>query len=67
MPQVDEDAPGGGYTATKPSTSSIVSLAADNPVERSQRIAIPEKLCDIWSGETGCSLDEIVGDINDAA
>ncbi|MEO0441546.1 MAG: hypothetical protein AAF067_11825 [Pseudomonadota bacterium] len=62
-----EIAPGSGYTATKPSTSSIVSLAADQPVEQSERIAMLEELCDIWSTETGCSLDEIVGVINDPA
>ncbi len=62
-----EIAPGSGYTATHPSTSSIVSLAANEPVEQSERIAMLTELCDLWSAKTGCSLDEIVGVINDPA
>ncbi|SIO10415.1 hypothetical protein SAMN02745824_2961 [Parasphingorhabdus marina DSM 22363] len=62
-----EIAPGSGYTATQPSTSSIVSLTADKPLEQSERIPMLRDLCDLWSAETGCSLDEIVGVINDPA
>lgn len=58
---------GSGYTAAKPSTSSIVSLAANEPLEQSARIDMLKELCDLWSAETGCSLDEIVGVINDPA
>ncbi len=59
--------PGSGYTANKPSTSSIVSLAPGEPVEQSARIEMLQELCDLWAGETGCTLDEIVGVINDPA
>lgn len=62
-----EIAPGSGYTANKPSTSSIVSLAPDAPVEQSVRIGMLTELCELWSSQTGCTLDEIVGVINDPA
>ena len=58
---------GSGFTATKPSTSSIVSLAGPAPLEQSTRISLLEELCAVWSRETGCTLNEIVGVINDPA
>lgn len=58
---------GSGFTATKPSTSSIVSLAGPSPLEQSTRISLLEELCAVWSRETGCTLNEIVGVINDPA
>lgn len=62
-----EIAPGSGYTANKPSTSSIVSMAPTAPVAQSDRIEMLGELCALWSHETGCTLDEIVGVINDPA
>lgn len=58
---------GSGFTAAKPSTSSIVSLAAHAPVEQSARVPLLKELCALWTEETGCSLDEVVGVINDPA
>lgn len=60
--EIDE---GSGYTANKPSTSSLVSLTADKPVEQGTRIGMLHELCELWAGETGCTLDEIVGVISD--
>ncbi len=54
-----------GFTAAKPSTSSIVSMSAAEPVEQETRAALLTELCDIWMRETGCSLNEIVAVIND--
>ena len=59
--------PGSGYTANELSTSSIVSVSSGEPVEQSARIDMLQELCDLWSGTTGCTLDEIVGVINDPA
>ena len=56
---------GSGYTAAQPSTSSIVSLVADKPLEQSTRVDMLEQLCALWMDQTNCSLDEIVGVIND--
>jgi len=58
---------GSGYTAAQPSTSSIVSLVANRSLEQEVRIPLLLELCELWSRETGCSLDEIVGVINDPA
>lgn len=55
----------GGFTAAKPSTSALVTLQADAPVEQSRRVALLQELCDLWMGETNCSLDEIVAVISD--
>jgi len=54
-----------GYTAGKPSTSSIVSMTAAKPIAQETRVDLLGELCDIWMGETGCSLNEIVAVIND--
>jgi len=56
---------GSGYTAAQPSTSSIVSLVANRSLEQETRISMLHELCELWAKETGCSLDEIVGVIND--
>ncbi len=54
-----------GFTAAKPSTSSIVSMTAAEPVAQETRMTLLSELCDLWMQETGCSLDEIVAVIND--
>ena len=54
-----------GYTAGGPSTSSIVSLTAVEPVAQETRTDLLHELCAAWADATGCSLDEVVGIIND--
>ena len=56
-----------GFTAGKPSTSSIVSLTANRVLERPERKDLLVELCDFWIAQTKCSLDEVVGVINDPA
>ena len=56
---------GSGFTAGEPSTSSVVSFTADQPLEQSRRIALLTALSDLWMGGTGCSHDELVAVIND--
>lgn len=55
----------GGFTAAKPSTSSIVTMQANRPLEQADRVALLEEVCDLWMDQTGCSLDEIVAVISD--
>lgn len=54
-----------GFTASKPSTSSVISMRANAPVARADREPLLRELCAIWTDETGCSLDEVVGVISD--
>lgn len=54
-----------GFTASKPSTSSIVSMRAPAPVPVSEREGLLREMCAIWTRETKCSLDEVVGVISD--
>ena len=54
-----------GFTAGGPSTSSIVSLTALEPVAQDRRTELLTDLCAVWSGATGCSINEVVGIIND--
>ena len=56
---------GNGYTAYKPSTSSIVSMTAAEPLAQEKRASLLTDLCEIWMDNTGCSIDEIVAVIND--
>ncbi len=56
---------GSGFTAAGPSTSSVVSFTAEQPVGQEQRVSLLKDLCDLWTGETGCSVNEIVAVIND--
>lgn len=56
---------GNGFTAGKPSSSSIVSLSADAPLDRDRRESLLHELVMLWTSETGCSVDEIVAVITD--
>ena len=56
-----------GFTAGKPSTSSIVSLTANRTLDRPERKELLIEICDFWMEQTKCSLDEVVGVINDPA
>ena len=58
-------AAGSGFTASKPSTSSVVAITAPEPLEQSRRASLLSEICDLWMAETGCSLNEIVAVISD--
>ena len=54
-----------GFTAAKPSTSSIISIAANRPIPQPERAALLKEMCELWVGETKRTLDEVVGVISD--
>ena len=54
-----------GFTAGKPSTSSVVAIQSDAALKQPHRIALLTKLCDLWQGTTGCGPDDVVGVISD--
>ncbi|MEM1390722.1 MAG: hypothetical protein AAGG45_06540 [Pseudomonadota bacterium] len=54
-----------GFTENKPSTSSVISMRANAPVPQAKRETLLRDLCAIWTGETGCTLNEVVGVISD--
>ncbi|MEO1187542.1 MAG: hypothetical protein AAFW60_00605 [Pseudomonadota bacterium] len=54
-----------GFTAGQPSTSAVVSMRSPTPISRSDREPMLRELCDIWTRETKCTLNEIVGVISD--
>lgn len=56
-----------GFTANEPSTSSIVSMQSPRPITQSDREPMLRELCGIWTSETDCTLNEIVGVISDPA
>lgn len=58
-------APGNGFTGGKPSTSSIVSVAAPEPLEQGRRASILAEICDLWMQETACSMNEIMAVVSD--
>lgn len=51
---------GSGFSAGKPSTSSVVSVRANAPVEQARRVALLEELSGLWNRITGCSFDELL-------
>ncbi len=57
---------GQGWTAGKPSTSSVITLTTP-PIEQPQRIEILNALCDLWTDNTGCQLNEVVATVMPAA
>lgn len=50
---------GEGWTAGAPSTSSVVALFCQD-IEQSQRLKMLNSICDLWTAETGCSINEII-------
>ncbi len=56
---------GNGFTAGKPSTSSVVVLTAPEPLTQERRESVLRELVDLWTTETGCSVDEIVAVVAD--
>ncbi len=59
--------PGSGFTAGEPSTSSVVSMVSNEPLEAPHRELLLRELVDLWVGQTGCSVDEIVAVLADPA
>ena len=60
-------APGNGFTAGQPSTSSVVSMTANEPLDAERREALLRELVAVWTLQTGCTVDEIVAVIADPA
>ncbi|NKC01249.1 MAG: hypothetical protein GKR90_22510 [Pseudomonadales bacterium] len=58
-------APGNGFTAAKPSSSSVISVIANEPLSPERRESLLRKLAHLWSAETGCTLDEVVAVLAD--
>ncbi|MEM0987132.1 MAG: hypothetical protein AAGJ32_12875 [Pseudomonadota bacterium] len=56
---------GSGFTAAQPSTSSIVSMTANAPLQQSERATLLKDMCTLWIRETNQTLDEVVGVISD--
>ena len=54
-----------GFTAGKPSTSSIISIRANTALPQERRAELLHTLCGMWSDETQSSLNEIVGVLSD--
>ncbi|MEM1132302.1 MAG: hypothetical protein AAGH53_05140 [Pseudomonadota bacterium] len=59
--------PGNGFTEAKPSTSSLVSIQSPQALAQAERIAMLQRICDLWMEKTACSINEIVASINDPA
>ena len=51
--------PGNGWTAGEPSTTSLVSMGVPS-MEAPDRTRLLQAICDAWSEETACSINEIV-------
>lgn len=53
-------APGSGYTAGSPSTTSLAGLSVPDGTDAELREALLSAVCSRWSAITGCSVNEIV-------
>lgn len=62
-----EIAAGSGYTAGVPSTSALVTLTADAPVEQDTREAVLHELCELWTRGAGVTINEIMAVVADPA
>ena len=60
-------AEGCGFTAGRPSRSSVLSLTAGESLGQERREGILRDLVSLWTSETGCSIDEIVAVVADPA
>ena len=58
---------GSGYTASKPSTSSVLSLTANERLSQEKREVVLRELVSLWTDHTGCTVDEIVAVVADPA
>ena len=54
-----------GFSGGKPSTASVVSLASPVALEQSRRKELLDQICEIWTSETRCGLDECVAVLSD--
>ena len=50
-----------GFTAGKPSTSAVISMRPNKPIEQPVREQLLHDLCRIWTHETNSTLHEVVG------
>jgi hypothetical protein len=53
-------APGFGFTAGTPSTSSLVVRSVPHGFPDDQRTRLMTRISDLWQDVTGCTADEIV-------
>ena len=51
---------GYGFTAGRPSTTSLVIRSVPPGWPSENRVAFMKNVCELWQEVTGCSLDEIV-------
>ena len=56
---------GGGFTAGRPSTSSIISITANEALFPARRETLLRELVAEWTAATGCSTDEVVAVLSD--
>ena len=61
-----EVAPGCGFTAGKPSTSSLAMAVVPDGTSKEDRTRALSAICDAWMEVTGCSVNEIVASAVDA-
>ncbi|MCE2030174.1 hypothetical protein [Sessilibacter corallicola] len=53
---------GQGWTAAKPSTSSVVTLYTPS-IEQSVRVDVLNSICDLWTKTTSCHINEIIASV----
>jgi phenylpyruvate tautomerase PptA (4-oxalocrotonate tautomerase family) len=51
---------GFGFTAGKPSTSSLIARSVPTEFDDAARAAFMTKVCELWQDVTGCDRDEVV-------
>lgn len=56
---------GSGYTAGKPSRSSVIILTADRPLQQSRRADLLLQLCSAWAEKAGSDLDHVLAVLAD--
>jgi hypothetical protein len=59
-------AKGDGWTAGEPSTTSLVVMYVPEGLDQRTRTSLLKSICDLWSGTTGCSVNEIVATARDS-
>lgn len=53
-------AKGSGFTDSKPSQSSIISMQVPADTVQETRVEVLHAICDLWTAETGCHVDDVV-------
>lgn len=51
---------GQAFIAGEPSTATAVPAPVPDDIEQEQREALMRDICDIWQGQVGCSINEIM-------